>query len=401
MARKKNATRADGRIAVQVYIGRDEWGKRKYKTVYGKTQKIADEKALQIKIALNKGLDVAASNDTFASWAKQWLDIKSTEISNGRLVAYQSALKHLLPRIGHMPIAKVRTIDIKQIITALAKTNPTTKKPTAYKTLSNIKSVALQIFQTAVENRIIDYNPAIALKIPDKALKNKKRALYDHEQQWILDTPHKAQCAAMIMMYSGLRRGELAALTWSDIDLTNNTITINKAAEVIGGKFIVKDCTKTEAGMRIVDIPERLADFLRAEPRTSMLVCPRTNGQVHSESSWRRMWESYLADLNIKYGDFADYETFAGRKIKSKFDPVGVPFVIPKITPHWLRHTFCTLLYLAGTDLLTMRDQMGHKDIKTTLTIYTHLENKYKRKASNKLNTFLDDASQMQVNQLI
>ena len=69
MARQKNARRKDGRIARQVYIGRGEDGKRKYKTIYGYTQKEVDEAVLNVKLALKKGIDVAAENDSFAEWA--------------------------------------------------------------------------------------------------------------------------------------------------------------------------------------------------------------------------------------------------------------------------------------------------------------------------------------------
>ena len=63
---------------------------------------------------------------------------------------------------------------------------------------------------------------------------------------------------------------------------------------------------------------------------------------------------------------------------------------IPKFTPHWLRHTFATLLYLSGVDVLTAKEQLGHSDIKTTLSIYTHLDATYKRRSMNKLDTYLD-----------
>ena len=78
MAKNKNAMRKDGRIASQVYICTEN-GKRKYKTVYGKTQKEVDKKVLDLKLALQKGIDIASRNDTFEDWAKSWLNIKKSE----------------------------------------------------------------------------------------------------------------------------------------------------------------------------------------------------------------------------------------------------------------------------------------------------------------------------------
>lgn len=393
MARKKNVTRADGRIAVQVYLGRDEENKRKYKTVYGNTQKEADEKALQVKLAKRKGIDISAMHDTFGDWAERWLRFKKKEVSNGQYRAYECATKHLNTRLKDSPISKLMVADVQEVINRLSEHNEHTGKPTSKKTLESIKSTAIQIFSLAIENRVMEYNPASAIRIPSTAAGQKRRALSEEEQQWILETDHRAKRAAMIMMYAGLRRGELIPLTWNDIDLANHTISINKATEVIKGQFVVKETAKTDFSLRTIDIPQRLVDFLKAEPRESIYVCITVDGKMHTESSWNRMWESYLQDLNIKYGNF---NAFAARP-KSKFDPKGVPFVIAKITPHWLRHTYATMLYFAGYDINEAMAQLGHVDAKTTIQIYTHLDAKHKRKAMGKLNSFLGGASHMQV----
>ena len=89
MGKKSNKKREDGRIAVQVYLGRDEGGKRKYKTVYGRTQKEADAKAQELKLALNKGIDIAPELITYVDWADRWIAIKEPEVSRARAVVYQ------------------------------------------------------------------------------------------------------------------------------------------------------------------------------------------------------------------------------------------------------------------------------------------------------------------------
>ena len=109
MAKKRNTKRADGRIAVQVYLGRDENNKRLYKTVYGKTQKEADEKALQIKVAMKRGLDVTAERDTFGQWAERWLKIKAAEVGSVKYVGYKAAVKSLNVRFGDVPLKGIRS----------------------------------------------------------------------------------------------------------------------------------------------------------------------------------------------------------------------------------------------------------------------------------------------------
>ena len=101
--------------------------------------------------------------------------------------------------------------------------------------------------------------------------------------------------------------------------------------------------------------------------------------------------ESYMNVLNAKYGDF-DTDLTAKKKngeTKSRFAPGGLPVKIETFTPHQLRHTYASLLYKAGIDVLTAKSQLGHADIKTTLNIYTHLDAKFKLNSMAKLNDYL------------
>jgi len=393
MARKKNKIREDGRIAIQIYLGLDENGKRKYKTVYGRTQADADKKAAQVKLSMSKGIDVTADKDTFEFWAMQWLESKKREVSNGQYVNYKGTMKHLVSALGSAQISKIMPIDIQRIIDKLSEFNPNTKKPASKQTLKNVRLIALQIYQLAINNRVLEYNPANAVKIPINAPKEERRALTDTEQQWIVNTEHRAKRAAMIMMYAGLRRGEVVALTWSDINLDDRTISINKTAEKSGNNFLVKNTAKSKSGIRVIDIPQILAYYLQSEVRDSIHVCVNAQGRMHTVSSWTRMWDSYLFELNMQHGEFTLFQN----KPKSKYDPKGIPFVIDKITPHYLRHTFATMLYFAGVDVLTAKDQLGHADAATTLGIYTHLDKTHKRKSMLKLDDFLKSASSVQV----
>lgn len=240
--------------------------------------------------------------------------------------------------------------------------------------LENIKKVGTDIFNYAIANNISGVTNFFKnVRIPKNATVNKRRALTEIEQDRIINTPHRCQSAAMIMMFSGLRRGELIPLLWSDIDLSNKIIYVNKSVEYIDNKPIVKSGGKTSNATRIVPIPpiltSYLIDYKKKSNLLSQLVCSNTSGKMHTKSSFNKMWNSYLVDLNVKYG----YE----HQDVNKYDPNGLPMRIERFTPHYLRHTFATLLFLQDVNVVTAKQYLGHADIQTTVNIYTDLEHNY------------------------
>ena len=371
----RNKRRADGRIATQ--ISWTSGNKKHSKTLYAYTHQELKQKEIELRRKLGLRLDISAEDDTFGEWCDKLMALKKMEVSHNWYANLMSYTKHLAP-LWHLPLIDIKSYDIQTLIYTL---------DLSTQTLSVIKGIILQVYQLAIDNRVLEYNPATNVKVPQKPSKIKRRALTEAERQWIIDTPHRCQLPAMIMMFAGLRRGELIPLTWSDIDLTAKTININKSVEMVGNQPAIKDGGKTASATRVVHIPQLLVDYLAQQKRTSINVCVSAKGEMLTETAFRRMWDSYMAELNYKYGDFSHLINY--ELPKSRFAPKKIPQVIPPITPHWLRHTFASLLYMAGVDALTAKEQLGHNDIKTTLNIYTHLDKVHKVKNINKLDSFL------------
>lgn len=363
--------RSDGRYQSKIYLGNG-----KYKYVMANSKKELEEKCLQVRIALNKGIDVAAQNDSFGQWSQQWIDLKYNEVSYGRYTSYKANLEHLKPLFDYT-ITKLRPIDFQNCFYALK------KEGLALATIKGCKCAARQVFNLAISNRVIDYNPVDFAKLPKDAPKETRRALTQEEIQWILDTPHRAQTPAMVMLYAGLRRGEAIPLTWDCVDLNNKTIFVKQSIETTEEGLAVKEGGKTQSATRTVNIPDILVEYLRNTERKCEYVCPSARNKMMSLTAWRRMWESYLNVLNFKYGEH-------NKQVSSRFAPEKLPFTIPNITAHWLRHTYITMLYQAGVDVLTAKEQAGHANISTTLSIYTHLDQTHKRKQIDKLNDYIN-----------
>ena len=384
MPRAKYKKRPDGRYQTKVYIGAED-GKPKYKYIYAATVAELERKAEEIKYSLHKGGDILSGDLPFSKWAERYLRLKENKVVPAHFAGIRGRVGYWCDIVGDVPISKITRSDLQMHLDAVALHSPGTGKPAAKKTLIDYRRSAGAVFDLAITDRALNYNPADKLEIDRNAEKKTRRALSDEEQRWILNTSHRAQTAAMIMMLSGLRRGELIALQVRDVDLETGTLSVCRSVSMVGGHPDVKDGGKTDAAERVINIPRALVDYLRpilADRSPFDLVCTDARGRMFTESGWKKMWDSYLRELNFKYGKFTKQPT-------SKFDPGGVPFVIPRITPHMLRHTCATNMVLAGMDAITVKTQLGHEDIQTTLNIYTHVTAAHQKSQVNKLDEFL------------
>lgn len=383
MAKKMNTPQADGRVRVRVYTGIKD-GKKTYKSVYGKTQKEADIKAEELKVSLRKGIDISASNDSFKVWAEYWLVSKRYEVSTDRYSTLQARSAVWVDALKNTQISQIKPFELQTILFSIAAKNPYTNEPMAKKTIRGYVQVITAIFDFAIDNRIIDYNPATKLKIPQAATATvQRRALTAEERQRVMEFEHRAKPSAMLMMLSGLRRGEATALQWNDIDFVNNKISVTKSYN-----FKSKDFKTPKNGKsRVVSVPQMLIDYLKTLPKVSPFVLTNARGGMMTEDSWKRLYQSYMLDMNIKYG--------FGGSINKHANNIDVPMIINTFTPHELRHTFCTIMFEAGIDALTAKEQLGHSDIKTTLSIYTHLSAQHKELQVNKLDDFLKGGSRV------
>lgn len=384
MPRAKYKKRPDGRYQTKIYIGVED-GKPKYKYLYATTVAELERKAEELRYTHHKGGDILSGDLPFRTWAERFLRLKKSKVSPAYYSGIQSRIKFWCEAVGDVPISKLTRSDLQMHLDVLAQKSPGTGKAAAKKTLSDYKRTVIAVFRLAISDRAIQFNPASDLEISELASSIHRRALTAEEQRWILDTPHRAQTAAMIMMLAGLRRGELIPLEVRDIDLECGTLQVARSVGMVNGRPQVKFGGKTPSAERVVNIPRQLIDYLRpilANRSPFDLVVTDSHRHMFTDSGWKRMWDSYLLDLNLKYGKFVQQPT-------SKFDPKGVPFVIPRLTPHMLRHTCATNMVLAGIDAITVKAQMGHKDIQTTLNIYTHVTAIHQQSQVSKLDAYL------------
>ena len=269
--------------------------------------------------------------------------------------------KHVLPQIGMMRLRDVRMVDVQKVMNSL--------QGMSRSTISTANSTLGQLFKTAVQNQLIPINPATELTVP-AGTKGTHRALTRDEiallaQNW---QRHRSGIWAMIMLFSGLRRGEALALTWADVDLLDNVIDVNKAVQFESNRPKIGP-TKTRSSIRKIPLAPLLRNALidyKAQSNNDLL-CVSANNDLLSERGFDRGWDGLLLAMT-RITNGLPAEISPGKKIKL---PEGSTMVDWK--SHDMRHTFATMLFDAGVDVKTAQAYLGHETVDITMGIYTHL----------------------------
>jgi len=273
-----------------------------------------------------------------------------------------------------MKLQDMKPLHIKGIITDMA------EKGYAEKTIMEIVQTASQVLDAAVENDYLHRNVFSRVSIPKTGCEIRE-PIGEAERKLIRScwSGHRMGVPALIMLYTGIRKGELLALTWSDIDLDAAAVTVSKSAWFDNNRVAIKE-PKTRAGHRTIPVPKPILPILRQAKASavSTLVCPSAQGELMSHTAYNAAWRSYLHYLNLQ----------AGGSDRSRANPKVQ--VIREFTAHQLRHTYATMLYDAGVDVKSAQKFLGHSDFQVTLKIYTHLSEGKEQAAVEALNHFFE-----------
>lgn len=382
MSRQRKRT--DGRFERKITIKNSQTGVKKRISVYASSTEELTQKVNEIIYKQSQGLDVQKGNGTFAEWATAMLSIDTEGMKESELSLLKARVTVFTDQIGAKPISTISKSELQEIVNEIYRNNPHTHKKSSKRTVQRYIVAVGRVFRFAIGDRAINFNPAEKLKNPS-GIKEKRGSIEMRQIQWITQTPHRAQTAAMLMLYAGLRRGEVTALRWSDIDFEHRIISITKSFDF---KTQQLKEPKTDAGKRNVHLCQKLYDYLQSiytsNHVTDLIVRP-ARAKYMSETAWKRMLEQYLLDLDIKYGNHSDGY--------NKFNPRKEPATITPFKWHMLRHTFCTMLHAAGIDVLVAQREMGHAKPSTTMDIYTHLDQELSKPDFSDFDTYCESLS--------
>ena len=364
--------RKDGRWEGRYTAGRDPvTGKQIFKNVLGKTQSEVKEK-LQKALAQAKKIDFAKTGKyTVTMWMNEWFEnVAKIKVRPSSHQTYRGYIDHhIAPNIGNIPLEKLTTMDLQKLYRKLlnkgrvdrveAKQQP---KGLSAKTVRNINQVISSAMDFAVAQKIIPENPCKAVALPKVEHKEMQTIPAEQLQAFL----QEAKATGVYEMYyielaTGLRRGELLGLKWTDIDWQNGIIKVRRQVARVDGQ-IVEAPLKTKNSYRTVTISQQAIEVLKQqkEKTNDEYVFPSPTGGPISPDSVNNMLKRVLARAGI-----------------------------PKVRFHDLRHTFATIALQNGVDIKTVSGMLGHFSAGFTLDTYAHVTTAAQKEAADTIGNVL------------
>lgn len=341
--------RPDGRWQKRITLPN---GKTKLLYSSAATERLANKEFNERLLSYKKEIEHSTQ---FCYVAEKWSEKAFPKLENNTLKQYKPCLAAAVEFFQDTPVETITAGHIQDYIDDLE------AKKYAGKTIKNRLLVLSLILDRPALKGTIPFNPCKQITLSKSITKNKtkrEKASDKDEKEIPKHTDTLFGILAYLYLTTGCRRGEAVALQPDDVDIKNLYIHIDKTVEWIGQHPQIKNTPKTEAGIRDIPISKKLADLLSPYMNQEYIFL-NDKGQLITDGQFTKGWNLYKKATGIS------------------------------CTPHELRHSYATMLFDAGVDVKTAQLWLGHKDINTTLAIYTHLSSSKLEETTKKYRKYL------------
>jgi integrase len=356
---------SDGKWCAVVDLGYMK-GKRRRKTIYGKTRKEVAEKLKALHRDVGNGIPVATDNQTVAEFLKRWLDDVVAQRNKPRTEdSYREMVRlHIEPAIGRCQLTKLNPEHVQAMMTVL------TKKGLSARTVNYARTIVRRALSQAMRWGLVARNVA-ALVEPPREERRQRVVLTMAQAKSILEAVkgHRYEVLYRVALSLGLRRGEILGLRWQDVDFAARTLTVRGTLQRIR-KQLVWSTPKTVSSVRTLPIPPTLLAAL----------------QAHWERQ-QELWPEAVYVFVSTHGTPIDPMNLT-HHFKTLAKVIGLP---AELRLHDLRHSCATMMIAQGIHPRVIMQTLGHSQISTTMDIYGHVMEETLREAADKLDGLLGE----------
>lgn len=369
---------ADGRWQGRVRYTEPLSGKKARKAVYGKTQKEAREKLKQFSRKLEDGFAPSKGKMTFGEWIDQWLEqhVKRQK----RITTWENydvlARLHIKPKIGQIKLGALKSADLQNLYNQKIDSGRVDNKGgLSSKTVGLIHLVCHLALKQAVRESLIARNVADATTVPSKQKKEIVPMNEAEIKQFLTVNRQDRLFAAFYLLIStGLRRGELLGLKWSDIDMEAKTLHIQRS--------LVKTITEK-------------AKFHPPKTLKSMRLVHLTDEVMEELMRHKARQDEEKAELETAYND--EQMVFCRKDgvplypdvLYNRFHELLDRAQLSHFRIHDLRHTFATIMLKQDVHAKVVQEILGHSNVGVTLDTYSHVLPGIKEQAMCKMKSVL------------
>ena len=325
------------------------------------TKAAAEVELTRLKSSRDDSTYTDARGVTVAGYLTGWLDRKMSA-GDLRPTTARSYRQHLegclVPHLGRLPLGDLRVHHVDAMLYAIRKANATSCRPVGPATQRRIVATLRSALSDAVQGRLLSWNPASHAKI-GKATRPKVDPWSTTEVGAFLDAVADERDAALwhLAVFSGLRRGELCGLRWSDVELEATRIVVREQATQVGHS-VVYGPPKTASGERVVDLDDVTVAVLRAHRA--------------AQAAERLAWGPAYADSGRVFTR-ENGEALHPETVTRRFARLVAAAGLRRVRLHDLRHGFASLALAAGVPLAVISKRLGHSSIAITSDTYSHL----------------------------
>ena len=366
----------DGSWEIKFDLGRDPLtGRRitKYVTFRG-TKRKAQEELTRLLGQRNDGSYIEPTKMTVAQYLCHWLEADiDRRVASRTAARYRGIVeKNIIPKLGHVPVRRLTAVHIEAFEASLQREGwvkarakqkiregeaaPIPEKlGLSSQTALHVHRVLSQALSHAVRLGVLFKNPARQVK-PPRPPSREIKILDKYEIATLVNAAKQAglYVAVLVAVTTGMRRGELLALRWSDIDLKAASLTVNQSLERIKGKFNFKS-PKTRTSRRTISLPSITVVGLREHYRAQLE---------------ERFKLGLGRDARGLAFSRADGQPLDADTLTKSFRRLVASTKVTPITFHGLRHTHISHLLMEGVHVKVVSERAGHANVNTTLTVY-------------------------------